>query len=298
MFMMNTHDKICLITGATSGIGKAAATALAAMGMTLILVGRNERRASEVLYQIRNRIGNSNVEFLQADLSDQGAVRELARKIMSKYDRLDILINNAGARFNDYRESVDGIELTFATNHLGAFLLTSLLIEPLKKSDGARVITVSSGTHHGVPNEFKTNWQPDDYNRKISYGQSKLANVMFTYELARRLSGTHITANTVDPGGVATNLGRNNGLIAWVRHLVYYAIKRELLSSRQGADTVVYLATSQEVEGVTGQYFFKRKPIRSSAVSYDERAAMRLWEISEKLVDKAAQAGRKVESKK
>ena len=158
-----------------------------------------------------------------------------------------------------YQESVDGIELTFATNHLGAFLLTSLLLEPLKRSAGARIITVASGAHHGVSNEFKANWQPGTYDRKVAYGQSKLANVMFTYELARRLEGTHVTANAVDPGGVATNLGRNNGLLAWARHLVYYAKKGELLSPKQGADTVVYLASSPEVEGCHGTALLQAK---------------------------------------
>jgi retinol dehydrogenase-14 len=286
MELTNIQDKVCLITGATSGIGRATAIALAAMGMTLILVGRNERKAAEVLRQIRGRLGNNNVLFLGADLSDQGAVRELAGKVVSRYGHLDILINNAGARFNDYRETADKIELTFATNHLSAFLLTSLLLEPLKRSFGARIITVSSGAHQGMPNEFKTRWQPGTYDRKVAYGQSKLANVMFTYELARRLAGTRVTANAVDPGVVATNFGRNNGLLAWVRHLVYHAGKGELLSPKQGADTVVYLASSLEVEGMSGQFFSKKKPVRSSEASYDERATMSLWEMSERLVDK------------
>lgn len=281
--MKEMKDKVCLITGATSGIGRAASNALAEMGMSLILVGRNEGRAQAVLRQIREGIGNRNVEFIRADLSSQREVRELAEKIRSRHERLDIMINNAGARFSEYLESVDGIELTFATNHLGAFLLTIHLLELLKRSPEARIVTVSSGAHHGVSNEFKTNWQPESYDRRIAYGQSKLANVMFTYELARLLAGTCVTANAFDPGGVATNLGRNNGLLAWMRHLVYYARKGELLSPKQGADTLVYLATSPEVEGVTGQLFFKRKPVRSSEASYDLTAARLLWEMSERM---------------
>jgi len=284
--LTDTQEKICLITGATSGIGRATALALAAMGMTLILVGRNERKAAAVLHQIQGHSGNANVEFLRVDLSDQGEVRGLAAKVAKKHDRLDILINNAGSRFDNYLESVDGIELTFATNHLAAFLLTTLLLESLKRSFGARVITISSGAHHGVSNRFKAYWQPGSYDRKIAYGQSKLANVIFTYELARRLVGTRITANAVDPGGVATNFARNNGLLAWAKHLVYYAGKRELITPKQGADTVVYLASSPEVEGMTGQFFYKRKSIRSSEVSYDEQAGLMLWEMSEKLVNK------------
>jgi NAD(P)-dependent dehydrogenase (short-subunit alcohol dehydrogenase family) len=280
---MSLSNKICLITGATSGIGRATAIAVAETGAIIILVGRNEWKAAEVLREIRARIGNNNVEFLRADLSKQQEVRELAKNVASRYDKLDILVNNAGARFNGYRESADGIEITFATNHLGAFLLTSLLLEPLKRSSGARIITVSSGAHHGVSNEFKAHWEPGTYDRRVAYGQSKLANMMFTYELARRLAGTSVTANAFDPGGVATNLGRNNGLLAWARHLVYYARKGELLSPRQGADTVVYLASSPEVEGMTGKYFFQRKPVTSSETSYDEQAAKRLWELSERL---------------
>ena len=133
-----------------------------------------------------------------------------------------------------YQESVDGIELTFATNHLGAFLLTSLLLEQLKRSAGARIITVASGAHHGVSNEFRANWQPGTYDRKVAYGQSKLANVMFTYELAHRLAGTRVTSNAVDPGGVATNLGRNNGLLAWARHLAVLRQKRRTSFSQTG----------------------------------------------------------------
>jgi len=277
------QDRICLITGATSGIGRATAVELARLGATLILVGRNERKAAQVRHAIGRLPGNHPVEFLQADLSRQQDVRQVAAAVVRKYERLDVLINNAGARFSRYEESVDGIEQTLATNHLSHFLLTLLLWEQLHQAPAARVITVSSGAHHGVSNEIQATWPAEAYDRKVAYGQSKLANVMFTYELARRLKGTQATANALDPGGVATNLGRNNGLVAWAKHLVFYALKGQLLSPRQGADTVVYLASSPEVAGVSGQFFYQRKPCKSSAVSYDEPASRRLWETSLKL---------------
>jgi NAD(P)-dependent dehydrogenase (short-subunit alcohol dehydrogenase family) len=281
--IVTMQDKICLITGATSGIGRATAVELARLGATLILVGRNERRAAQVRHAIGKRPGNHLVEFLQADLSRQQDVRQLAAAVARKYERLDVLINNAGAKFSRYEESVDGIEMTLATNHLGHFLLTLLLWEKLHQAPAPRVVTVSSGAHHGVSNEIKATWPAGVYDRKVAYSQSKLANVMFTSELARRLKGTKATANALDPGGVATYLGRNNGLLAWAKHLLFYALKGQLLSPRQGADTVVYLASSAEVAGVSGEFFYQRKPTKSSAASYDEPAGRRLWEMSLKL---------------
>jgi NAD(P)-dependent dehydrogenase (short-subunit alcohol dehydrogenase family) len=278
--IVTMQDKVCLITGATSGIGRATAVELGRLGATLILVGRNQRQGSQVRDTIGQRAGRAPVEFLPADLSRQQDVRQLAATIARKYARLDVLINNAGAKFSRYEESADGIELTLATNHLGHFLLTLLLWETLQQAPAARVVTVSSGAHHGVSNEIQATWPAEAYNRKVAYSQSKLANVMFTYELARRLHGTQATANALDPGGVATNLGRNNGLLAWAKHLLFYTLKGQLLSPRQGADTVVYLASAPEVAGVSGQFFHQRKPTRSSPASYDEPASSRLWELS------------------
>lgn len=277
------RNKICLITGATSGIGRATALALARRDATLILVGRNERAGSRLVKAMTHGGGQAGAEFLRADLSSQQAVQELAREVIRRHSRIDVLIHNAGARFDEYGETVDGIERTFAINHLSHFLLTLLLADPLRRAPAARIITVSSRTHRGVSGEFAPTWPPARYDRKAAYGQSKLANVLFTYELARRLQGTSITANAVDPGAVATRFGRNNGFLSWVRHLTYHALRRDLVSPAQGADTVIYLASSPEVEGFSGQFFHRRQPVKSSPESYDESQARRLWELSAKL---------------
>ncbi len=280
---MAMQDKIGLITGATNGIGKAAALALARQGMTLVIVGRSPAKTQAVRDEIRAASDNGRVEMIVADLSAMAEVRRAAGEFLARFDRLDVLMNNAGAVFSERRETVDGYEMTFALNHLSYFLLTNLLLERLKASAPARIINVSSGAHRGATINF------DDLHLRRGYGlggfkaysQSKLANILFTYELARRLAGSGVTANAMHPGFVATGFGRNNpGLMNAVMGLLH----RFALTPEQGADTLVYLATAPEVEGVTGQYFEKRKPVRSSAVSYDESVARRLWEVSESLV--------------
>ncbi len=280
---MAMQDKIGLITGATNGIGKAAALALARQGMTLVIVGRSPAKTQAVRDEIRAASDNGRVEMIVADLSAMAEVRRAAGEFLARFDRLDVLMNNAGAVFSERRETVDGYEMTFALNHLSYFLLTNLLLERLKASAPAHIINVSSGAHRGATINF------DDLHLRRGYGlggfkaysQSKLANILFTYELARRLAGSGVTANAMHPGFVATGFGRNNpGLMNAVMGLLH----RFALTPEQGADTLVYLATAPEVEGVTGQYFEKRKPVRSSAVSYDESVARRLWEVSESLV--------------
>lgn len=275
--------KICLITGATSGIGKAVTLALAKKSYDLILTGRNESRGTHLIKKIKAGYPGVNVEFIPADLSSLQEVKKLADKVSSKYQYIDVLINNAGARFNDYNKSKDGIELTFATNHLGHFLLTVLLLDLLKKSSSGRIINVTSSAHSGCSNDFSIAADPDNYDRKKAYCRSKLANLLFTYELADRLKDSGVTANAVNPGGVLTNLGRNNGMISWFRHIIYYILKRQLLLPAEGADTIVYLAESPEPEGITGKYFYKRKEIKSSPDSYNKEAALKLWELSRKL---------------
>lgn len=280
---MAMQDKIGLITGATNGIGKAAALALARQGMTLVIVGRSPAKTQAVRDEIRAASGNERVEMIVADLSAMAEVRRAADEFLARFDRLDVLMNNAGAVFSERRETVDGYEMTFALNHLSYFLLTNLLLERLKASAPARIINVSSGAHRGATINF------DDLHLRQGYGlggfraysQSKLANILFTYELARRLAGSGVTANAMHPGFVATGFGHNNpGLMSAVVKLLH----RFALTPEQGADTLVYLATAPEVEGVTGQYFEKRRAVRSSAVSYDESVARRLWEVSESLV--------------
>lgn len=281
--MGTLKGKICVITGATSGIGRAAAMQLGKLGANLILIGRNERRGARLIHWLKREPACKNAHFMRADLSVQLEVRELAANIRSRCACVDVLINNAGAKFDTFRLGSDDIELTFATNHLSHFLLTILLLEKLQTAEAARVITVSSGTHHSVTGDFERYLRAENYDRKAAYGTSKLANLVFIYELARRLRGTKITSNALDPGGVATNLGRNNGFMRWMRHIGYYALKRELVSPSKGAETIVYLASSPAVVGISGKYFFRNREARSSPISHDEEAAKRLWELSLKM---------------
>lgn len=275
------QGKIVLVTGATNGIGKVTAHELAKKGATVVIVGRNRAKTEETLNDIKAKSGNNNVDMLLGDLSSMAEVRRVAEEFKRKYNRLDVLINNAGAWFTSREETVDGYEMTFALNHLSYFLLTNLLLDVLKASAPARIINVSSEAHMSVSMDF------DDLQNKKSftggfkpYSQSKLANVLFSYELARRLQGTGVTVNSLHPGFVATGFGKNNsGLMKWVMSIAH----RFALTEEQGAQTIIHLASSPEVEGVTGKYWEKSKPIKSSTVSYDEAAQRRLWEVSEQL---------------
>lgn len=277
------NGKICLITGATNGIGKVTARELAKMGATVVIVGRNAARTEATVYGIKKQTGNESVDQIVADLSSMAEVRRAAEEFKSRYKRLDVLVNNAGALFAQRRETVDGYEMTFALNHLAYFLLTSLLLEMLKASAPSRVVNVGSDAHYTAKLNF------DDLHNKRAYrmfgneayGQSKLANVLFTYELARRLEGTGVTANVLHPGFVASGFGHNN---RGVVRLAMKVLHRFALAPEQGAETAIYLASSPEVEGVTGKYFEKRKAMKSSPASYDEAVARRLWEISEQMV--------------
>lgn len=274
--------KICLITGATSGIGKATAKELAKLGFNLILTGRSEEKGIELSESLNKKHKISSV-FIRCDISSLEDVRVFAEKIKSKYDRLDVLINNAGSRFSEYHKSADGIELTFATNHLGHFLLTYLLFDLLKKSSDARIINVSSSAHYGKQIDIDDLELPKEYNRSLVYGRSKLANVLFTYEFSKKNNDSKIKINALDPGGVATNFANNEGLLRWLKHISFYIMKLQLLSPKQGAETVVFLASSDEVKGITGKYFFEKKEKRSSYESYNIEKAKQLWNLSEKL---------------
>jgi NAD(P)-dependent dehydrogenase (short-subunit alcohol dehydrogenase family) len=250
------------------------------MGPDLILIARRGALGTKLAARLRSLQGAGRVEFLQADLSDQHQIRAVAGEISSKHDRIDVLINNAGAKFDTYQKSAEGIELTFATNYVGHFLLTVLLAKVLLRAPAARIISLGSGAHAGIGIDDHWCLTPANYDRKLAYRKSKLANIMFAYELARRLNGSPVVSNAVDPGGVATNLGRNNGLISWCRHLAFYALKRQLLSPKRGAETVVFLAADSAVQGITGSYFSQKKPIKSSPASYDLQASRRLWSLS------------------
>ena len=274
------HGKICVVTGATSGIGLVTAQALARQGATLIVVARHAERGAATVTRIQQETGNSAVELMVADLSAQAQVRRLASEIQQRFVRLDVLVNNAGALFSRRQLSVDGLEMTLALNHLAYFLLTNLLIPPMQAAGSARIVNVSSEAHRRARLDFAELQGQHRYSGWRAYARSKLANILFTYELARRLEGTGIVANALHPGFVATNFGRNTRSIvsALMRILQLAAISPE-----EGAETIIYLASSSEIKGVTGEYFVKQKAARSSQVSYDRTAAERLWQVSAEL---------------
>ena len=271
--------KCVVITGATSGIGRATALALARLGARLLFVSRD--RATGHALARRLTTTTARCEFIEADLSSLVQVRTAAKQIRERCLTIDVLINNAGARFDTYASTPEGFERTFATNHLGHFLLTGLLLDRLAAAPSARIITVSSSAAAHARLDELWQFQAHDFDRKQAYAKSKLANLTFAFELARRLSGTAITSLAVDPGVVATRFARNNGLLAWFKHLIYHGRRRELISSGQGADTLIYLASAPSLPiNAPGMYFRERQPIRACPTAYDAAAATQLWALS------------------
>lgn len=277
-------EKNCLITGATSGIGKAVALGLAAKGANIIFIGRNPEKCVEVAKLIKKKTHNENVNYYVTDISLIREVRKVSDKIKNDFERIDVLVNNAGARFINYQLTDEGIELTLATNHLGHFVLTNELLPLLKNSDDARVINVSSGVHYGGTGVIENITEQSKYDGRQQYSNSKLANVLFTYELAERLKVTTVKVFAVDPGGVATNFSRNNGLKFWLKHLSYYLLKRELITPKKASQTIIHLATSAEVKNQTAKFFFDMNEKKSSQMSYDKSLQKKLWEMSEELI--------------
>jgi NAD(P)-dependent dehydrogenase (short-subunit alcohol dehydrogenase family) len=273
------QGKTILITGATRGIGAVTAQELAKQGARVIVVGRDAGRAEDIARTIVAAGGVADV--LVADLSVAAEVRRLAQEVRARYERLDVLVNNAGAVFTTRQENRDGIELTWALNHLSYFLLTTLLLDLLVTSGSARVVNVSSEAHRGGRINFDDPEGKRGFNAWQAYSQSKLANILFTNELARRLEGTAVTANSLHPGFVATNFGKSNGGIwQWLFSLAQFAA----ISPEQGAQTTIYLASSPEVAGVSGKYFDKSRPATPSPAAQDAVAATRLWELSERQI--------------
>lgn len=273
--------KTCVITGATDGIGYVAAWQLAQMGAHVVLVGRNAAKVDAAVRRIVAETGNTSVGGVLADLSSQAEVRRLATELRAILPRLDVLLNNAGAIFLSRRTSADGMEMTFALNHMGYFVLTQRLLTLLQQSAPARIINVSSSAHRsarGFDPEMLPN--TDTNHGYAAYSRSKLCNVLYTYELARRLKGTGVTVNALHPGLVRTNIARNNGLLGRVVNLF---IGARGIDASAGAESLVYLASSAEVQDVSGQYFVNSKSVASSALSYDEGVAARLWSLSERL---------------
>jgi NAD(P)-dependent dehydrogenase (short-subunit alcohol dehydrogenase family) len=274
------RGKVCLVTGATSGIGLVASEELARQGAHVVLVGRDPGRCAAAVARIQAQTGSKEVETLLADLSVQEQVRQLARAFLKRHGRLDVLINNAGGIWIKRQLTADGLEMTFAVNHLAYFLLTRLLLDTLRASAPARIINVSSGAHHGADMAFDDLMGEKRYSAWRAYQKSKLANLLFTYELARRLQGSGVTVNALHPGWVATGFGKGNG---WRGGVLQTIAGLFALSPEKGARTIVYLATSPEVANVSGQYFYQERARHSSAQSNDEATARRLWEVSEQL---------------
>jgi NAD(P)-dependent dehydrogenase (short-subunit alcohol dehydrogenase family) len=272
---------VCMVTGATSGIGLVTAHELARLGAVVIVVGRDPEKGHVTITNIQKETGNPAVHYLNADFASLSQVRKLATDFQSQFDRLDVLINNAGAFFFRRALSEDGFEKTFAVNHLSFFLLTSLLLDTLKASAPARIVNVSSNGHYGAALDFDDLQGEKGIASMQAYGRSKFANVLFTYELARRLEGSGVTANVLHPGFVRTNMGKNNG---WLARLLIPLFQLRGISPEEGARTSIYLASSPDVEGISGKYYVKGEAVPSDPATYDEGAARRLWEISVQMV--------------
>lgn len=277
--------KAVLVTGATSGIGKATAIGLAAMGADLAITGRNPERTEAAAEEIR-AAGDGRVEVFVADLSSQAEVRRLAAEVLERLPRIDVLVNNVGGYWNTRHLTADGLEHTFALNHLASFLLTNLLLERLEQSGPARVVTVSSNAHGQGRLDFDDLQAEHSYSGSTAYDQSKLANVVFTYELARRLQNTAVTANVLHPGVVRTSFGGEDP--GRTQQLVVPFMKPFMKSPKQGAETSVYVASSPDLNCKTGLFFAGSKAKKSSKRSYDTAAAARLWQVSTDLVGLSA----------
>jgi NAD(P)-dependent dehydrogenase (short-subunit alcohol dehydrogenase family) len=279
--MGSMAGRIVLVTGATSGIGRATASGLAAKGARLAITGRDRERAERVAREIRAASG-APVDIFVADLSSQSEVRRLASEVLQTYPRIDVLVNNVGGFWNTRHVTADGLEHTFALNHLAPFLLTNLLLERLKQSAPARLVTVASNAHSMGRIDFDDLQGERAYSGATAYNQSKLANVLFTYELARRLQASGVTANVLHPGMVRTSFGAEDP--AGVQRHFVPLMRLFMKAPAQGAATSIHLASSADLEQVTGLYFADSKPKRSSKDSYDEAVAARLWQVSADLV--------------
>jgi NAD(P)-dependent dehydrogenase (short-subunit alcohol dehydrogenase family) len=276
------EGKICLITGGTNGIGKSTAQELARLGAMVVIVGRNAQKTSRVVGEIRAASGNNNVDSLLADLSSQQEVRRIADEFKSRYSQLHVLLNNAGGTFTTRQLSVDGIEMTFALNHLAYFLLTNLLLDTIKASAPARIINVSSDAHSGGKIDFDNLQGERSYSSFGPYGNSKLANILFTTDLARRLEGTGVTVNALHPGLTSTGFGKNNpGLLMKIMGVVIPLIAR---SPEKGAETSIYLAASPGVQSISGKYFVDCKVTQPASQAADTVVARKLWDVSAEMV--------------
>lgn len=285
--MWTLEGKTCLVTGATSGIGTETARALAERGAHVVIAARNAERAEQTRADIVRRSGNRNVDVLVADLASLAEVRKLAEAFLSGYEQLHLLVNNAGVVNNRRELTVDGFEATFAVNHLAYFLLTNLLLARLRESAPARIVSVASDAHRfgsvdwdDLQSEKRYQGAPVISGMRV-YGTSKLLNILFNLELARRLEGTGVTANCLHPGMVATGLGTNNGVLGTAAALL---VRPFALSPAKGAETTIHLCTDPELQAVSGGYFARKKPAKPARAASDAAAARRLWDTSRELV--------------
>ena len=276
-------EKIFFVSGATDGIGRVTAMELAQTGGQVILIGRDRAKAERVVGRIKRDSGNDRVGFELADLSSQSDIRALAGRLNDSLPHLDVLVNNVGAWFHRRRLSVDGIEMTFALNHLGYFLLTGLLLEKLRQAPRARIVNVSSMAHRGSQIDLDDPQGTGRYSGWRAYQASKLANIHFTFRLAEMLDGSGVSTNCLHPGFVASKFAHNNG--GWLKWAMILAQQLAAISEKKGARTSVHLAASEAVAGVSGKYFDKCEIAESSAQSHDKEARERLWQLSEDLTD-------------
>jgi retinol dehydrogenase-12 len=274
-------EKIFLVTGATDGIGRVTALKLAQTGVKIILVGRNAAKGERVIAEIKRVSGNAEIEFELADLSSQQDIRALANRLDDRLPHLDVLVNNVGAWFNRRAMSPDGIEMTFALNHLGYFLLTGLLLETLTRAPAARIVNVSSMAHRGRQIDFDDPQGAANYSGWRAYQASKLANILFTYHLAEKLADRGVSVNCLHPGFVASKFAHNNG--GWLKWMMIIVQQLVAINEEKGARTSAYLAMAPEVAGVSGKYFVKSRVTESAAVSHDSDVQARLWRLSEEL---------------
>lgn len=272
--------KICLITGGTSGIGKATAFGLAKKGASVVIVGRDKDKAKQTASYIQNK-SNNPIDYLIADFSSQNSIFKLAENFKNKYGRLDVLINNAGILRYKRSVSIDGIEMTFAVNHIAYFLLTHLLLDIIERSAPSRIINVSSGAHYNTKLNFDDLMAKKKYRGRTAYNQSKLANILFTYELARRLKGSKVTANCLHPGIIRTNIGNEDDSF---ERMSLNFLKLFAKTPAQGAATSIYLASSPNVQNVSGKYFVDNKIKSSSPESYRIDIQEKLWRVSKRLI--------------
>jgi NAD(P)-dependent dehydrogenase (short-subunit alcohol dehydrogenase family) len=279
-------QKVCMVTGASSGIGKETAVKLAELGAAVVIVCRNGDRGAKAMGDVKKRSGSNAVELLLADFASLSSVRALSKEFAEKHSSLNALVNNAGVARLRRSVTADGFETTFQVNYLSEFLLTNLLLDLMKRSAPSRVINVSSVAHYNGHMNFDALQMQRGYGVMKAYSQSKLAQVLFTYELSRRLEGTGVTANCLHPGAVATNIwGNALGPLSFLGKIT----RLFLISPKEGAETPVYLASSPEVEGVTGKYFERKHEKESSADSRDLALAKKLWDASLKMVGLGAE---------